>query len=326
MSWRRLLSNRLPADIFIALVLTVCVNVLTISSMPVLAPLRVVVGVAFVVLVPGYVLTTALFPHVSWDASVIPEPDQIDHQTLSAVQRGTIAIAFSISVVSLLGIAVNYTPVGITSVWVLLGLDLIVLIATAVSVYRRPFTGGLSVLSEIAATDLFGSCQRNDSLLNALLLVSVIVLIGSVGVALTVPSPADSHSNLYLATETEGGNLTAMDYPQNLTVGEPTELVVGVANNEFEQTHYTVVVRVQSVTRSSGETTVTRSRELSRFEPTLAHNETWEQRHEVVPPFAGDRIRLQYLLFIGQPSGNLSSATAYRNTHLWVSVADTTAT
>jgi uncharacterized membrane protein len=92
---------------------------------------------------------------------------------------------------------------------------------------------------------------------------------------------------------------------------------------------YTVVVELQRVTivnetDSTTNATTVRvldERELRRFEVSLAHNETWHNQHTVTPTMTGDRLRLQYLLYRGEPPADPSGETAYRELHLWVNVS-----
>jgi uncharacterized membrane protein len=105
--------------------------------------------------------------------------------------------------------------------------------------------------------------------------------------------------------------------------------VVGIGNQEHEQVEYTVVVQLQRVeiVNESGATTngttvrVLEERGLQRFQAELAHNETWHNQHTVTPTMTGEGLRLQYLLYRGDPPAEPSAETAYRELHLWVNVS-----
>jgi len=98
----------------------------------------------------------------------------------------------------------------------------------------------------------------------------------------------------------------AANYPDELVVGEPADLVVGVENNEHEDVEYSVVVQLQEVEIEGNETRVVEYDEVDRFETTLAHNETWQHSHGVVATRTGENLRLQYLLFRGDPPSDPS--------------------
>jgi uncharacterized membrane protein len=96
--------------------------------------------------------------------------------------------------------------------------------------------------------------------------------------------------------------------------------VVGIENHEYESVEYTVVVQLQDVAVGDESIRVLEREELRRFETTLAHNETWRQRHGIAPTLTGERLRLTYLLYRGAAPGTPTAANAYQQLHLWVNV------
>jgi len=112
----------------------------------------------------------------------------------------------------------------------------------------------------------------------------------------------------------------ADNYPTEFQQGESQSLIVGIGNQEHEQVQYTVVVQLQRVQRVGNETQVQERSELQRFQPTVGHNETWQQQHQVTPDMSGERLRLQYLLYRDEPAGTPEQSSAYREVHLWVNV------
>ena len=317
-------ERRIPADLFLIFLFTLTVNAIVFVPVEVLTPLQVVCGLVFVAFVPGYTLSTAIFPYVQWDSSGGVNPDEVDHYTLAAVQRVALSVALSVVAVSLTGLALNYTPFGISLISVMVALDLVIALSMTVSIWRREFTRGLDVLSLDLVSDRIGTNNPGDVTLNTMLIVSLLVLAGSVTVVLTVPNAEEKYTEFYVVTE-NNGTLTTMEYPDEMTAGEPAELVVGVRNNEFERTDYTILVRLQRVERSSDGISVTATRELHRLELTVDHNATRERSHEVVPPAEGELLRLQYLLYRGTPPDDPSRESAYRYSQLWMAVDDDTA-
>jgi uncharacterized membrane protein len=168
--------------------------------------------------------------------------------------------------------------------------------------------------------ELFEPQSRTDAVLNVVLVCSVVLAVASVGYAVAVPNQGESFSELYLLTENETGELVADDYPTEFAYNESKELIVGVGNEEHEQTTYTVIVELQNVTVVDNRTRVNTATELHRFQPTVAHNSTWHQRHTITPQQSGTRLRLQYLLYRGTPPTPLNRSAAYREVHLWVTV------
>jgi len=81
-----------------------------------------------------------------------------------------------------------------------------------------------------------------------------------------------------------------------------------------------VVAELQRVDIVDNETWVRDATEVRRFRTTLSHNETWTRQHAVTPEQTGERLRLQYLLYKGEPDSPLNRSAAYREVHLWVNV------
>lgn len=75
---------------------------------------------------------------------------------------------------------------------------------------------------------------------------------------------------------------------------------------------------------STGNVTTIRvldGRDLRRFQVEQAHNETWHRSRTVTSTMIGERLRLQYLLYRGEPPADPSGETVYRELHLWVNVS-----
>jgi uncharacterized membrane protein len=83
---------------------------------------------------------------------------------------------------------------------------------------------------------------------------------------------------------------------------------------------YTVVVQLQEVEVANNSTTVLDRTELDRFETTVPHNETHHQRHTLRPTRSGENLRVQYLLYMGEPPDDPTGENAYRELHVWMDV------
>jgi uncharacterized membrane protein len=172
-----------------------------------------------------------------------------------------------------------------------------------------------------------------DGALNVLLVASVLLAVSSVAYAVAVPPQGEQFSEFYLLTEDEDGELVADGYPTDFVRGESASVVIGIGNNEYEQTNYTVVVELQEVAavngtnvsegqplNSTNETQVVDRERLGMVSATVGHNETWQQSHELTPRLTGENLRVQYLLYRGEPPAKPTRENAYRSLHLWVDV------
>ncbi|QCC47236.1 DUF1616 domain-containing protein [Halobellus limi] len=325
----------LPADL--AAVLTLVGLQLLVTLTPVLneTPLRVVLGLPFVLFVPGYALIAALFPERGSTAEERTDTDGTDdpdgtargESGIDGIERVALSFGTSIAVVPLLGLVLNFTPWGIRLVPILVAVSGFTVAAVAVGSARRKalpederFAVPYDRWYRAATEELFHPDSRADAALNVLLVVSVLLATASVGYAVAVPKTGESFSELYLLTENDEGELVADGYPEELVEGEPASLVVGVGNQEHQPTNYTVVVALQRVEVANNSTTVLEEDRLRTFSPRVAHNETWHRPHRIEPTMTGERLRLTYLLYKGAPPASPSVENAYREVHLWVTV------
>jgi len=324
----------LPADLA-AVVVAVAVTVVSVFT-PVVneTPLRVVFGLAFVLFVPGYALIAALFPEASTSpvADGDSDTDDEDSSGIDGIERVALSFGTSIAVVPLVGLVLNFTPFGIRLVPIVVSVSGLTLALTAVAARRRhalPADERLRVpyrrwLAD-ARTELFEPETRTDAALNVLLAVSVVLAVSSVGYAVAVPKQGESFTEFYILTENDDGDLVADDYPTEFTRGESRSLVVGVTNQEHRPTNYTVLVQLQRVRVANNSTTVLEESRLKQWDVELTHNETWHLNHTVTPRMTGDRLRLAYLLYAGEPPAEPTVDNAYRELHLWVNVSEPTA-
>lgn len=335
--WRLLLPHQvrsLPFDLAVVLTFVAAVNLTVFLPIVQDTPLRVVFGLPFVLFVPGYAFIAALFPEQGTrpdettddETEITHEPDT--GSGIDGIERVALSFGLSIAIVPLLGLVLNFTPFGIRLTPIMVTLSLFTVVATAVAATRRwalapderlqvPYRQWVAS----ARSELFEPDDRTDVILNVVLVLSILLAAASVTYAVAVPKEGEQFTETYLLTETEDGDLIADNYPTEFTVGENRSLVVGISNHEHEPVEYTVVVQLQNVTFPTENTTqVTQVAEVGRFRTSLGHNETWHHPHSVTPTFAGDRLRLAYLVYKGEPPAEPSVESAYRSTHLWVNI------
>jgi uncharacterized membrane protein len=84
-------------------------------------------------------------------------------------------------------------------------------------------------------------------MLNTVFAIALVVAVSSVGYAIVEREAGARYTELYLLTETEGGELVANNYPTEYVRGESRSIVVGIRNHEREQVRYTTVVELQRV-------------------------------------------------------------------------------
>lgn len=295
--------------------------------------LRSVLAVPFVLFIPGYALVAVLFPEAgASDADAGEETDEATggaRPGLTYVERAALSFGVSIAVVPLVGLALNITPFGIQLGPVLLSVAGLTLAASTLAAYRRrrlPPNERFSVPYRRwgrSAVGVFSGHESNlDRLLTVLTVVALLLAVTSAGYAFAVPKQADAFTELYLVTEQEDGELVADDYPTEFVSGESRSLVVGVGNYEHRSVEYSLVVELQDAAVANNSTRIRDREELVRQRLTLADEETWENEVNVTPEMTGDRLRLSFMLFKGDPPSDPTADDAYREAHLWISVSE----
>ena len=347
--------RRLPADLAAVIALVVATNVAAVAPVLRETPLRVPLGLAFVLFVPGYAFVAALFPEASGsdEGSGAEAVDTSGAETwpptlgarsgIDGIERVALSFGLSIAIVPLIGLVLNFTPWGIRLVPILIAVSGFTLAAVGVAAIRRwrlpaeeRFRVPYRQWYAAGRAELLEPDTRADAALNALLAISIVLAAGSVSYAMLVPPSGEQFSAVYLLTETEDGELVADDYPTEFVRGESREVVVGIDNHEQQTTEYTVVVLEQDVevvenetavengsTTPINETIVREQRELDRFGTTIAHNESWHYTYDLEPTMTGENQRIVWLLFPGGdvPADPSMDDTEY-SVHLWVDVSE----
>ncbi len=252
--------------------------------------LRVVLGLAFILFLPGYVIVSALFPKA---------------EDLDTIERIALSFGISIAVVPLIGLLLNYTPWGIRLEPILTSLFFLIISVAIIAWYRR---------SQVSLEDRFcivisielpkgEDVTTFDKILTIVLVISIIIAVGTLIYVITVPKEGERFTEFYVL----GENGTAEDYPNNLTIGENGTVIVGVVCREHERTRYTVEIELLNLTGERENKT------LGQYNFTLVH----DQLNETVFKFNvsdNGTYKLQFLLYINDKK------EPYRELHLWINV------
>ena len=350
--------RELPADLAAVLGLTILTNLSILLPVIRESPVRVVLGLPFVLFIPGYAFIAALFPEagespteaefdgdedggmededaaegdvgVGVEDGAVEEGVETDtsRSGIDGIERVALSFGLSIAIVPLIGLVLNFTPWGIRLGPILVSVSGFTIGAVIVAAYRRkqvpePERFRVPYREWVAAgrEELFEPDSRTDAALNVLLALSIILALASVGYAVAVPKQGETFTEFYLLTEDEDGELVADGYPTEFVAGESKPVIIGIGNQEHEQTGYTVIVKEQRVTIRNNSTIVTEEVTHSGFQTTLAHNETAHREYQMQPDLTGDRLRWAFLLYNESVPATPTVSNAYRETHLWVNV------
>lgn len=312
----------LPAD----LAVTLAVTGLTVAAVftPVVrdTPVRTLFGIVFFLAIPGYAFISAVFP-----GRYSPARDGVDAGASSrgsgidGIERIALSLATSVAIVPVHVLAIARSPWQITLESIVFALAGFVCLATAVATVRRlqrPPTERFRVpYHSWFGPDTRAMLEpegRGDVLLLVLVVVSVVLALGTVGLLAVTPQQSQ-YAAVYVLTE-DDDEFVAGQYPTEIGSSEGVDFVVGVDNEEHDSVEYTIVL-----VEHPAEEAAAQGHELERFEPTLEAGESWHEPHRVEPTLAGD-VRLTWLLYGGEVPAAPSVETADAHASVTLTVTE----
>ena len=250
-------------------------------------PLRIVIGLLFILFFPGYTVIAALFPKKG---------------SLDAIERVALSFGLSIAVVSLIVLILNYTPWGIRLDPILICITVFIFIASFIALYRRLRLPEEHRFEPHPRLKLprWGRWSKLDKALLGVLLISMMVGIGALAYAVTTPKVGEMFTEFYIV----GSEGLLEDYPQELVLGEEGTITVGIVNHEHQVTSYSIEVKID------GE----RVQEIGPV--SLAHEEKWDEPVTFVPSKAGEDQKVEFLLYKNDES------EPYQELLLWLDVKE----
>ena len=257
------------------------------------SPVRTILGIPMVLFVPGYALIAALFPRKN---------------DLDGIERLALSFGLSIAVVPLIGLGLNFTPFGIRLVPIIVSLSVFTLAMLLIAYLRRsklseeerfevPFSNIYSSLK----SDIFSSKQGIDRILTIILILSIMASIITLIYVIVTPKQGEKYTEFYIL----GDNGKAQGYPTLMEAGKTSSVIVGITNQEYVLTNYTMNISLENDT-------------LNTMQVQLMHNSTWEEKVLFTPEKTGDNLKLEFLLY---KENNFTAP--YRDLHLWVNVSST---
>lgn len=249
--------------------------------------LRIILGLPFVLFFPGYMLIAALFPR---------------RGPVDSIERVALSFGFSIALVPLIGLILNYTAWGIRLYPILISLAVFILLTSLIAWYQRhrlPEVERPTVSLNLSLTPWRGQ-SFTDKVLSIILTAAILAVIGTLVYVIAAPKIGERFTEFYVV----GLEGKAIDYPSELKVGEVGKVIVGVTNHEKVEASYRVEVRIDGVKNSEVEPIV------------LDDKQKWEEIVSFTPDSAGDNQKVEFLLYKNK------GGEAYARLHLWVNVKE----
>ena len=263
-----------------------------------LSPLRLGLGLIYVLYVPGYCLMVALFPR---------EDD------LDPIERIGMSIGLSIAIVPLLALLLDRLPWGIRLWPILLGEYGLMALCMGLALWRRH---RLAIALEVPYVPQWSwrprpwwrSLPALEKRIYKLLAGALLIAALSAVWVFVVPSPDEFMTEFYILGQ-EG---LAEAYPREATVEEELSVTIGIMNRERDEHDYRIEVWV---TESwSNKKQLVSQREFL----TLPRRHGTEEGISWSMPWEGEDQIVEFLLFIDdQPE-------PHRQLRLWLDVMSPT--
>ena len=246
--------------------------------------MRIVLGLPFVLFLPGYTLMAALY--VRKDR--IKNPDRL-------------ALSFGMSVVitPLIGLALNYTPWGIRLASFFVVIALFVLAMSIIAWIRR----GRLAEEERFSLRLnwrwpFRSVSAGGLVPPVILGLAILLVVGALIYVIVIPKTQESFTEFYIS-----GVENSSVYPAELSAGVEQKVSVTIVNRERRTLSYLIAVNINQIKKSE-------TGPLA-----LGNGQKYEAEIGFTPESISDRQIVEFALYIDG-----ESAPYLEPLRLWVNV------
>lgn len=247
-----------------------------------LSMIRILAGLVFLLLLPGFILLAACFPR------------RDDVETL---ERLGLSIAISITVTAVAAVALNYSPWGIQTETILVAIGCFSLVFLLIAIYRGK---SLPVTERLLAIKRKEEKPAETKWTKVILvLLCICILVGfSFGSFLgsTPEFMEEAFTQFYIL----GKDGTSDRYPGAVVAGEPIAIRIGLANHEQIKVEY----RIERISMEGTEQILNRS---------LEYEEVWEMDDVFRLQSTGNQ-KVYYQLYKG------NETTPYRTLFLFITV------
>jgi uncharacterized membrane protein len=250
--------------------------------------IRVILGILLVLFLPGYSFISFLFP---------------EKEDLDGVERIALSFCLSISITPLITLLLNFTPLGINLIPILISISVFTILMSIITYIRRQ---RLSEKEKFTLEfnehynnllNLFKTKSPLRQILLIILIISIILAVSMIAYSVIIPKGSETFTEFYLL----GPKGTAADYPTNLTTGETGNVIIGVVNHEHQTTSYKIVIK-------------SNDQKIDEANVTLKDEEKMELPYKFASNNTG-RKKLEFLLY--KMPDNIN---AYRTLILWVDI------
>jgi uncharacterized membrane protein len=260
--------------------------------------LKFAFGLAMLFFIPGYVFAAALYPKNS---------------DMEAIERTALSFGLSICIFPVIGLILTYTRWALRFEPLVVCLTVFTVTLALVASARRfrlpeedrYFVDFRKALKEISGV-VFARRSGFDTALTVLLVLTVVLAVIGIGYAAIVPQQRETFTEFYVL----GPNNTANGYPTSFNYTDTKGVIVGIANHEYRDVTYNLVISLHNSTTD---------KVLYLETVPVADGQRWEKPVNLTPGQNGMGMRLDFQLYADR-----DTTRPYRECHFGVDVVNST--
>lgn len=272
----RTVANWRDLAVIVAVLLLLLLLVAVRPWAPWLAPVQALVGAVVMFVVPGYCLQALLFPI---------------HDDLDGYERLGLSLGFSVGVLPLLVLVLEYTPgLDLSSEWLIIShATLVLLLVALVFVRRQTMTSSTPLFApSVAPRTMWRQLPPIERRVYLGSLVAVLLVMGVTTWVVLRPTDGELLTEFYIL----GAEGQAVGYPREAVAGEPVTVTMGITNQEQTAQTYNVEVWVTWAWDPAAWETMVKEVGPITLEPgaTLEQSVEWEM------PWSADDVQVFFNL------------------------------
>lgn len=330
----KVLFDKYPIDIILCMLCSLILIPIVLLNLD--DTLRTVLGLLFILFIPGYLLIFVLFPTKKTDDGI------------NVIERIALSFGTSMAIVGLIGFAIIITNGKIELEYALISIFILEISMGVASLYRWFKTAPdervvVSIdLSMLKLKNNLKSKGKLDKVLIAVLIILILITATLFIFVIINPRTGEKFTSFsLLASDRSSTNL-----PHNIISGENVTIIIGVTNHEYQTIDYTIEVWLINQTITFNESTnenmifsYNNAWFMDKINTTLSHTDknnekAWESQWEYNYTFnitkKGENLTLAFLLFT-TPTENIYDKdykdrieqkidNAYQDLYLWINV------
>ena len=256
--------------------------------------LRLFIGFAYVIYIPGYCLAAALFPGI----------DDLDW-----IERTGLSLGLSIAWVSILALILDRLPWGLRLWPITFGETISALVFTGIAAWRRTrLPAGEAYIPDFSwrPRAWWRDLPPSDRRIYKFVLVALLIVALAYTWVFLVPSPAEFMTKFYML----GPEGLAENFPRAATVGQQLNVTMGLVNRERGAHDYKVEVWVEDPWEGRRQKLVQSDYKQLNPGELLEWPLSWRM------PWPGQDQKVEFLLFLDD------APNPYRALRLFLNIVD----